>query len=428
MDNLCYNLHALFQLHSNYKPSGDQPKAIDYLTQGFNYGLKNQVLLGATGTGKTFTIANVIQNVQKPTLVLAHNKTLAAQLFAEFKEFFPENAVEYFISYYDYYQPESYVPSKDLYIEKEVDINKDIERYRAATTQALLTRSDVIIVASVSAIYGLGNPEDFMALTRTLKVGEDYVRNKLIHQLIDLQYERSELDFTAGSFRIRGDVIDIYQVGGESAIRLEFFGDTLEKIHMFHPLTGEKIIPNVGTTLNIVPTNIDEIRIFPAKQYVTPEEKLVKSIPAIQEELKKRIDYFNKKNLIVEAKRIEQRVNFDIEMLQEVGYVSGIENYSRIIEGREVGSSPSCLLDYFPKDWLLVVDESHMTIPQIRGMYNGDRARKSNLVEYGFRLPSALDNRPLKFEEFNSKLDQTIYVSATPDEYEVELAKEMNRN
>lgn len=288
MDNLCYNLHALFQLHSNYKPSGDQPKAIDYLTQGFNYGLKNQVLLGATGTGKTFTIANVIQNVQKPTLVLAHNKTLAAQLFAEFKEFFPENAVEYFISYYDYYQPESYVPSKDLYIEKEVDINKDIERYRAATTQALLTRSDVIIVASVSAIYGLGNPEDFMALTRTLKVGEDYVRNKLIHQLIDLQYERSELDFTAGSFRIRGDVIDIYQVGGESAIRLEFFGDTLEKIHMFHPLTGEKIIPNVGTTLNIVPTNIDEIRIFPAKQYVTPEEKLVKSIPAIQEELKKK--------------------------------------------------------------------------------------------------------------------------------------------
>ncbi|QQR93318.1 DEAD/DEAH box helicase family protein [bacterium] len=414
----------MFQLHSKYKPSGDQPKAIDYLTQGINYGLKNQVLLGATGTGKTFTIANVIENIQKPTLVLAHNKTLAAQLFSEFKEFFPNNAVEYFISYYDYYQPESYVPSKDLYIEKEVDINKDIERYRAATTQSLLTRSDVIIVASVSAIYGLGNPEDYMALTRNLKVREDYPRDKLIHQLIDLQYERSELDFIPGSFRIRGDIIDIYQVGGENAIRLEFFGDTLEQINLFHPLTGEKI---GNKPESIQGSSITEIKIFPAKQYVTPEEKLVSSIPKIQEELVKRIDYFKNRSLIVESKRIEQRVNFDIEMLQEVGYVSGIENYSRIIEGREVGSSPSTLLDYFPKDWLLVVDESHMTIPQVRGMYNGDRARKTNLVEYGFRLPSALDNRPLKFEEFNSKLHQTIYVSATPDEYEVELAKEMKR-
>lgn len=403
----------MFNLQSKYKPSGDQPRAIEYLTTGIEYGLKNQVLLGATGTGKTFTMANVIQNIQRPTIILAHNKTLAAQLYSEFRDFFPENDVRYFISYYDYYQPESYIPSKDVYIEKEVDINKDIEKYRAAATQSLLTKSDVIIIASVSAIYGLGNPEDFMALTREYVVGDSYIRDNVLHQLLDLQYERSEFEFQPGNFRIRGDNIDIYSVGGDTAIKLQFFGDELENIVVINPISGQMI------------EKPSKVKVFPAKQYITPFDKLKVAIPRIENELKIQVDILKKRDRLLEAKRLEQRVKFDIEMMNEVGYVKGIENYSRIIENRGVGTAPSTLLSYLPKDWLLFIDESHITIPQIRGMHAGDRARKVNLVDYGFRLPSALDNRPLKYDEFLTKLDQTIYVSATPANYELDLAKEM---
>ena len=365
-------------MFSKYKPSGDQPDAIKYLTEGLKQGIKYQTLLGATGTGKTFTMANIIQDIQQPTLILAHNKTLAAQLFSEFRDYFPNNAVRYFISYYDYYQPEAYVPHRDLYIEKEVEINKDIERYRAASTQALLTRKDVIIVASVSSIYGLGDPEDFMSLTREYKVGEQYQRDKILHQLTDLLYERSEYDFMPGNYRVRGESIDIYSSGIDNAIKLSFFGNELEEIVIINPISGETIEKPLT------------VKVFPAKQYVTPFDKLKESIPRILDELKKRVDFFKKIGKELEAKRLEQRVNYDIEMLQEVGYVSGIENYSRIIEGRSPGSSPSTLLDYFPNDWLLFVDESHITLPQVRGMYAGDQARKKNLVEYGFRLPSAV--------------------------------------
>lgn len=401
----------MFKLHSDYKPAGDQPEAIAQLVEGLNRNLKHQVLLGATGTGKTFTMANIIQTVQKPTLVLAHNKTLAAQLFSEFKKFFPENAVKYFISYYDYYQPESYIPSKDLYIEKEVEINKDIEKYRAAATQSLLTRKDVIIIASVSAIYGLGDPEDFMALTREFEVNNNYKRDNILNQLIDLQYERSEYEFEPGSFRVRGDNIDIYSVGGDNAVKLQFFGELLESIAIINPIDG------------VVLDRPNTIKIFPAKAYITPFEKMQEAVPRIKNELQKQLEIFTQRDKLLEAKRLEQRVNFDIEMLSEIGYVKGVENYSRIIENRQVGSSPSTLLSYFPKDWLLFIDESHITLPQVRGMYAGDRARKLNLVDYGFRLPSALDNRPLKIDEFMSKLDQVIYTSATPSDEELELAK-----
>jgi excinuclease ABC subunit B len=404
-----------FSLHSKFDPSGDQPNAIKMLTNGIKANLAHQTLLGATATGKTFTMANIINNVQLPTLVLAHNKTLAAQLFSEFSDFFPENAVRYFISYYDYYQPEAYVPQRDLYIEKEVEINKDIERYRAASTQALLTRKDVIIVASVSSIYGLGNPDDFMELTREFVVNEKYKRDNILHQLTDLLYERSEYDFVPGNYRVRGDIIDIYTSGIDNAIRLNFFGDVLESIIVINPITAETI------------DKPDSVLVFPAKQYVTPAEKLQKSIPLILDELKKQIAFFKNAGKELEAKRLEQRVNYDIEMLQEVGFVSGVENYSRIIEGRSPGSSPSTLFSYFPDDWLLFVDESHITLPQVRGMFAGDQARKQNLVDYGFRLPSAMDNRPLKFEEFNEKLSKCIYFSATPNEYELNLSIESRK-
>jgi excinuclease ABC subunit B len=404
---------SVFNLKSQYKPSGDQPQAIDLLTEGIKSDARHQTLLGVTGSGKTFTMASVIQNIQKPTLIISHNKTLAAQLYGEFKSFFPDNAVSYFVSYYDYYQPEAYVPKRDMYIEKEADINESIERYRSAATQSLLTRRDVIIVASVSCIYGLGNPQDYMDLSRRIVVNENYSRNKLIRHLGDLQYERSEYDFYSGQFRVRGDTIDVYTAADETAVRVEFFGDEVESVKIINPISGEVL------------DTPEEITIFPAKQFVTPYEALINAIPVIEKDLKQRIKFFKKEGRDLEAHRIEQRVNYDIEMLRETGYCSGIENYSRYIENRKPGSPPSTLLDYYPDDWLLFIDESHMTIPQIRGMYNGDRARKEILVDYGFRLPSALDNRPLKFEEFCKRLNWAVYVSATPSEYEIRKSKRL---
>jgi len=397
----------MFSLKKTYNPTGDQPQAIDRLVAGINANLEHQVLLGVTGSGKTFTVANVIQEIQRPTLVLAHNKTLAAQLFSEYQEFFPDNAVKYFVSYYDYYQPEAYIPQRDLYIEKEVQINEEIEKYRNAATQALLSRKDVIIIASVSCIYGLGNPDDYLSLSRTLRVGDHYFRSKLLRHLLDLQYQRNDTDFHRGIFRVKGDVLDVFLSYEDHALRVEYFGDEIENLSIIHPLTGEVL------------ETPKEFVIFPAKHYVTPFEKLKSALGDIEEELKVRYDELQKKGKIVEAQRLKQRVNFDIEMLREVGYCSGIENYSRFIENRPPGSPPSTLIDYFPDDYLLVVDESHMTIPQVRGMYYGDLARKTNLVEHGFRLPSALDNRPLKFEEFEARLNQTIYTTATPSEWEL---------
>lgn len=402
---------ASFTLHSKYQPSGDQPKAIEQLTAGVLAGMRHQTLLGATGTGKTFAMANIIQNTGRPSLILAHNKTLAAQLFTEFKEFFPENAVQYFVSYYDYYQPEAYVPQRDLYIEKDSDINETIERYRSAATQSLLSRKDVIIVASVSCIYGLGNPDDYLSLSRTIKVGESYERNKLLRHLVDMQYQRGDYEFYTGMFRVRGDVVDVNVAADEQAVRIEYFGDEIEKLSVINPISGE-----------VVDTP-DEVMIFPAKQYVTPFEKLKEAIPQIKADLEKEIGDFQKSGREIEAMRLRQRVNFDLEMLEETGYCKGIENYSRYIEGREPGTAPSCLLDYFPDDWLLFVDESHMTLPQVRGMYNGDRQRKQTLVDYGFRMKAAIDNRPLKWEEFNQRLHQAVYVSATPSEYELTAAR-----
>jgi excinuclease ABC subunit B len=401
-----------FNLKSKYKPAGDQPQAIDLLSKGIEADIKHQTLLGVTGSGKTFIMASVIENVQKPTLVISHNKTLAAQLFSEFQQYFPDNAVEYFVSYYDYYQPEAYVPKRDMYIEKEADINQNIEKYRSSATQSLLSREDVIIVASVSCIYGLGNPEDYMSLSRKLKVGMTYKRNKLMRHLGDLQYERSEYDFYTGQFRVRGDTVDIYTAGGDTAVRIEFFGDDIDSIKLINPISGEIL------------STPREITIFPAKHFVTPYEALIASIPDIEEELKERIKFFKKQGKDIEAHRIEQRVNYDIEMLRETGYCSGIENYSRFIERRKPGSPPSCLLDYYPDDWLLIIDESHMTVPQVRGMYNGDRARKEILVDYGFRLPSAMDNRPLQFQEFVKRINQVLYTSATPNEYEMNLSRQ----
>jgi excinuclease ABC subunit B len=407
-----------FKLHSKYSPSGDQPRAIELLTRGVENGTKHQVLLGATGTGKTFTMANIIANTQKPALILAHNKTLAAQLYSEFKEFFPENHVRYFISYYDYYQPESYVPSRDLYIEKEVEINKDIEKYRAASTQSLLTRRDVIIVASVSCIYGLGDPETYASMARTFEVGKSYKRDKVIRYLLDLQYDRSDTDFDVGKFRIRGERIDVFPAGLDYAVSLHFWGEELERINYIDPVSG--------SVLDIPDSNSKEFILFPAKAYVQPFESMREAVPRIQAELAKRIEYFKRADKLLEAKRIEQRVNFDLEQLFEIGYVKGVENYSRQIENRPAGSPPSTLLDYFPDDYLLFVDESHISIPQVNGMYNGDRARKMNLVDYGFRLPSAMDNRPLTFAEFNERVGQAIYVSATPSDYEFDMLRKQN--
>ncbi len=396
-----------FVLKSDYKPTGDQPGAIASLTKGLRAGAKEQTLLGVTGSGKTFTMANLIQNVQKTTLVLCHNKTLAAQLYSEFKQFFPENAVHYFVSYFDYYQPEAYIARSDTYIEKDSQINEEIDRLRHAATSSLLSRNDVIIVASVSCIYGIGSVQDYDNMAVRIKVGENRKRDKLLRHLTDIQYQRNDVDFHRGTFRVRGDVVDIYPASEEMAYRVEFFGDDIERITQVDPLTGE------------IARSQNELSVYPGSHYVTPQDKLKVALGFIREELSNRLTYFKKNNMLLEAQRLEQRTNFDMEMLEETGFVKGIENYSRYLTNREPGEQPATLMDYFPDDYLLLIDESHMTIPQIRGMYNGDRARKEVLVEHGFRLPSALDNRPLTFSEFERHVNQVVYVSATPAEYEL---------
>ena len=402
----------MFKLHSEYKPTGDQPQAIEYLSNGIKQGKKFQTLLGVTGSGKTFTMANIIQNVQKPTLVLAHNKTLAGQLYSEFKEFFPENNVEYFVSYYDYYQPESYIPSSDTYIEKDASINDEIDKLRHSATLSLFETRDVIIVASVSCIYGLGDPEDYQEMMLSLRPGMQKSRDDVLKKLVEMQYSRNEIDFKRGTFRAKGDIAEIYPSSqSESAVRVEFWGDEIEKISEINPLTGKAI----GERKHIL--------IPPASQYVTRKDKLKKAIGTIEEELKERIKYFKDNNKLIEAQRIEERTNFDIEMMKETGFCQGIENYSRHISGRKPGSPPFTLFDYFPKDFLLLIDESHATIPQVRAMYNGDKSRKDSLVNYGFRLPSAYDNRPLKFDEFEKRINQVVFVSATPADYENEHSK-----
>lgn len=396
-----------FKLRSRYQPTGDQPEAIAELTNGIRAGEKFQTLMGVTGSGKTFTMANLIQNTGKPTLVLAHNKTLAAQLFSEFKQFFPENEVHYFVSYFDYYQPEAYIASSDTYIEKDSRINEEIDRLRHAATSALLTRRDVIIVASVSCIYGIGSPADYAEMSVDLTRGMRYNQAKFIRHLNDIQYHRNDMDFARGTFRVRGDTIDIFPSGRETAFRIEFFGDEVERILEIDPLTGEVL----GYP--------DEIRIFPTSHYVTPEDKLKHAIEQIKDEYEQRVKFFEEHQKYLEAQRLTQRIKYDVEMMEQTGFVKGIENYSRYLTGREPGEQPATLLDYFPDDFLMLIDESHMTIPQVRGMYNGDRARKETLVEYGFRLPSALDNRPLTFSEFEGHINQVVFVSATPGEYEL---------
>jgi excinuclease ABC subunit B len=397
-----------FKLTAPYQPTGDQPEAIRELVEGIRKGYRNQVLLGATGTGKTYTIANIIQEVQKPALVIAHNKTLAAQLYAEFREFFPENAVSYFVSYYDYYQPEAYVPRHDLYIEKETDINEEIDRLRLAATTNLMSRKDVIIVASVSCIYGLGSPEAYGKVVISLETGKVYRRNALLRKLVESQYSRNDMELHSGTFRVRGDTLEVEPAYDDKKVyRITFFGDEVERITIFNPLTGE--ILDTPETLDI----------YPAKHYITQEDRLKQAISDIENELGERIEYFNKEGKLLEAQRIEQRTRYDLEMLREVGYCSGIENYSRHLDQRPAGSPPWTLIDYLPSDYLLFIDESHMSVPQIRGMYNGDRSRKSVLVEYGFRLPSAMDNRPLTFAEFEAHMGQTVYTSATPGPYEM---------
>ena len=403
----------MFKLVSDYKPTGDQPQAIEYLSNGIRNGKKFQTLLGVTGSGKTFTMANIIQNVQKPTLVLAHNKTLAGQLYSEFKEFFPKNNVEYFVSYYDYYQPEAYVPSSDTYIEKDASVNDEIDKLRHSATASLFETRDVIIVASVSCIYGLGDPIDYEHMIISLRPGMQVERNTVLKKLINMQYTRNELDFKRGTFRAKGDVVEIYPSDeSETAVRVSFWGDEVEKIDVINPLTGK------------VEASRNHIMIFPNSHYVTTSDKMERAIQTIQEELEERIKYFKDNGKLLEAQRIEERTNFDIEMMKETGFCQGIENYSRHISGREAGSPPFTLFDYFPKDFLLLVDESHATLPQVRAMYNGDRARKETLVNYGFRLPSAFDNRPLKFNEFEERINQAVFVSATPGDYELEHSKD----
>ena len=400
----------MFNLVSKYEPNGDQPNAIKELVDGIKEGKKNQVLLGATGTGKTFTIANVIKEVNKPTLVLAHNKTLAGQLYSEFKELFPENRVEYFVSYYDYYQPEAYVPQSDTYIEKDASINDEIDELRHGATSALLSRDDVIVVASVSCIYGIGEVEDYKDKMLILNVGDNIKREDVLKKLVDMLYERNEMDFKRGTFRSKGDIIELIPSNEhKSGIMIEFFGDEIDRISEFDVVTGA-LIKNKKT-----------VSIFPASHFVTNDDKIKISIERIKEEMEERCKYFHENGKLIEEQRIRERVNYDMEMLSETGFCRGIENYSRHIALRDEGETPTCLIDFFPKDFLLVVDESHVTLPQVRGMYNGDRARKQNLVDYGFRLPSALDNRPLKWDEFESKINQAIYVSATPGDYELEL-------
>ena len=403
----------MFKLHSEYKPTGDQPQAIEYLSNGVKKGKKYQTLLGVTGSGKTFTMANIIQNVQKPTLVLAHNKTLAGQLYSEFKEFFPENHVEYFVSYYDYYQPESYIAQSDTYIEKDASINDEIDKLRHSATASLFETRDVIIVASVSCIYGLGDPIDYENMIVSLRPGMEVSREKIMKKLINMQYSRNEIDFKRGTFRAKGDILEIYPSDkSESAIRAEFWGDEIEKISEINPVTGKSI----GTRSHVM--------VFPNSHYVTSKEKMERALITIEQELEERVEYFKNQNKLIEAQRIQERTNFDMEMMKETGFCQGIENYSRHISGREPGSAPFTLFDYFPKDFLLLIDESHATIPQVRAMYNGDRARKDSLVKYGFRLPSAYDNRPLTFNEFEERINQVIFVSATPAEYEKEHSKD----
>ena len=408
-DNSYSKEGKMFNLVSKYKPSGDQPEAIYQLVKGIKEGKKNQVLLGATGTGKTFTIANVIAEVDKPTLVLAHNKTLAGQLYSELKELFPDNRVEYFVSYYDYYQPEAYVPSTDTYIEKDSSINDEIDELRHAATSSLLSRRDVIVVASVSCIYGIGEVEEYRSKMLTLSVGDVVDRNVILNKLVDMLYERNDFDFKRGTFRVRGDVIEIIPASERTnGIRIELFGDEIDRISEIDTLTG------------VIKNNKKNVSIFPASHFVTSDDKMQEAIKRIKAELEERIKYFKDNNKLLEAQRIEQRTNYDLEMLSETGFCTGVENYSRHMALRGEGETPTCLMDFFGNDYLLVVDESHVTIPQVRGMYNGDRARKMNLVEYGFRLPSALDNRPLRFEEFEKKINQAIFVSATPGDYELE--------
>ncbi len=396
-----------FHVVSEYSPSGDQPEAIDALASGLETGLDEQTLLGVTGSGKTYTMAKVIERIQRPTLVLAHNKTLAAQLCSEFREFFPDNAVEYFVSYYDYYQPEAYIPTTDTYIEKDSATNEEIDRLRLSATASLLERRDVIVVASVSCIYGLGEPEDFEKMMVPVRVGLEIERDQLIKRLIEIRYERNDIAFERNMIRVRGDTVEVWPAYyKDSAIRIEFFGDEIDRVSEFNPVTGEVI------------RRLVNMPIFPASHYITPKEKLQKAVKEIRRECDERVAFFKSQDKLLEAQRIEQRTNFDIEMINELGYCSGIENYSRIISGRAPGSAPMTLLDYFPKDFVLFIDESHVTLPQVRAMYRGDRARKETLVEYGFRLPSAFDNRPLKFEEFQQRIGQVVYVSATPGEYE----------
>jgi len=399
----------MFKIHSQYKPSGDQPQAIEKLVEGIEKGLKHQVLLGATGTGKTFTMANIIERVQKPTVVLAHNKTLAGQLYSEFKELFPENAVEYFVSYYDYYQPEAYVPSSDTFIEKDSSVNDEIDKLRHSATASLSERKDVIIVASVSCIYGLGSPVDYENLVISLRPGMQKERDEVIKKLIEIQYKRNDISFTRGNFRVRGDVLEIFPASSsENAIRVEFFGDEVERITEINTVTGEIL------------GRRNHISIFPASHYATTEENIKRAVGTIKEELKERLKYFESENKLLEAQRVEQRTNYDIEMLEEMGYCNGIENYTRHINNVPAGGRPYTLLDYLPKDFLMFIDESHVSVSQVRGMFNGDRSRKQTLVDYGFRLPSALDNRPLRFEEFENVINQVVYVSATPGPYEKE--------
>jgi excinuclease ABC subunit B len=399
-----------FRLHFPYQPTGDQPRAIDALTEGLQKGEKHQVLLGATGTGKTFTVANVVARVQKPTLVIAHNKTLAAQLYAEFRDFFPENAVEYFVSYYDYYQPEAYVPRQDLYIEKETETNEEINRLRLAATTSLLSRRDVLIVASVSCIYGLGSPENYGKVIIPLERGKTYRRTTLLRQLVDTHYERNDTELKLGTFRVRGDTLEVMPAYAEAVYRFSFFGDELERITELQPVTGEIL------------SEPDSVTIYPARHYIAESETMKAAIVDIEAELAERIEYYKKLEKPLEAERIEQRTRYDLEMMREVGYCAGIENYSRHLDRRAAGTPPWVLMDYFPPDYLLVIDESHMTVPQIRGMSGGDRNRKQTLVDYGFRLPSAMDNRPLSFEEFEAHMGQTIYTSATPGPYEMQRA------